>query len=106
VIETAALVDAGDRFQEDRLDPREHRGVDADADAERQNHDGRQSRHPADRAKRVTDHGDYPMAFCDRSSLPAVDGVCEVMHQLGCEQMDGDGKRADECDGDREDGFE
>src|SRR5471032_1917535 len=45
--------DAGDRLQDHRLNPREHRGVHADPDAERNDDDGRQAWHPADHPPRL-----------------------------------------------------
>src|SRR4030095_2800656 len=76
LIEAAAVVDARDGMQQHRLDPREPRGVHADADAERQDHDGRESGHAADRAKGVTNQSHEKVPSLSpklwRSSCPSV----------------------------------
>src|SRR5581483_5644659 len=51
--ERAAVVDAGERLEDDRLDPREHRRVRADPDRQRRDDDGRHERHAPDRSPRV-----------------------------------------------------
>ena len=47
-LDAARVGDAGDRLEHQRLNPGEHGGVHADADAKRHDHDGGQARHPPD----------------------------------------------------------
>src|SRR6476620_6260328 len=56
MIKAAAVADSRNRHEDHRFDPRKHRGVHADADAERQDDNGREARHAGDRAEGVADH--------------------------------------------------